>query len=487
MKDTDRILVTGASGYIGGRLLARLVTRRNPIRAMARRTEGLEAKWSQDLEPVAADVLKPETLVAAMQDVHTAYYLIHSMGEGGEFEARERESAEAFSEAAKAAGVKRILYLGGLADEHTPLSPHMRSRLETGRILRASGIPVLEFRASIVLGAGSLSFEMIRALVQRLPIMVTPRWVRVQAQPIHVDDLLDYLEQGLTDRDDWAGVVEIGGAEVTSYQGIMDTYAEVRGLKRLHVPVPFLSPRVSSLWLGLVTPLFARIGKKLIQSILHPSVVRNPEGAKRFEVSPVGVREAISRALEEEDQTCATTRWSDSLSAGNTHRTWAGVRFGTRLVDSRTLHITAPADVVFSTVERIGGNQGWYFGTWLWYVRGAVDELLGGVGMRRGRKDPDVLHPGDVLDCWRVENVDRPRQLRLRAEMKLPGRAWLEFEVTPLEPGGCTLRQTAVFDPMGLGGNLYWFGIYPVHAVIFRGMIRGIGKQATLDREEAAG
>jgi len=486
MKDTDRILVTGASGYIGGRLLARLVTCPYPVRAMARRTEGLEARWGDAVESVAADVLKPETLASTLEGVHTAYYLIHSMGAGGDFEARERSSAEAFGSAAKQACVQRIIYLGGLADEHTPLSPHMRSRLDTGRILRASGIPVLEFRASIVLGAGSLSFEMIRALVQRLPIMVTPRWIRVKAQPIHVEDLLDYLEQGLNERASWSGVVEIGGAEITTYQGIMDAYAEVRGLKRLHLPVPFLSPRISSLWLGLVTPLFARVGRKLIQSILHPSVVRNPEAATQFEVTPIGVKEAIERALQEEDQACATTRWSDSLSSGNTHRTWAGVRFGTRLVDSRTLNVPVSPGVLFSVVERIGGQQGWYFGTWLWYLRGAVDELLGGVGMRRGRKDPEVLHPGDVLDCWRVDKVDRPRQLRLRAEMKLPGRAWLEFEVTPDDGGGCMLRQTAVFDPMGLGGNLYWFGIYPVHALIFRGMIRGIAKQAESDAQEAA-
>lgn len=478
MEESKRILVTGASGYIGGRLIARLLEKGETVRAMARRTDGLKARWGDRIEAVEADVLNAASLAAAMKGVHTAYYLIHSMGEGGDFEVRERQSAENFGYAAQQAGVKRILYLGGLADETVPLSKHMRSRQETGRILKASGVPVLEFRASIVLGAGSLSFEMIRALVQRLPIMITPKWVRVMAQPIYVEDLLAYLVQGLDAELPEKGVVEVGGSETITYQGIMDTYAEVRGLKRIHVPVPFLSPRISSLWLGLITPLFARIGKKLIESILHPSVVTDPEPATRFSVDPVGVKEAVTLALQEEDEVCAETRWSDSLAAGNTHQTWAGVRFGTRLVDSRLLKVEAPPEKIFAAVERIGGKQGWYFGTWLWYLRGAIDELLGGVGMRRGRKDPDRLQPGDVLDCWRVEEVQRPRFLRLRAEMKLPGRAWLEFEVTPEDGGGCHLRQTAVFDPKGLGGNLYWFGIFPLHVVIFRGMIRGVARAA---------
>lgn len=478
------VLVAGASGYVGGRLVERLLARGRRVRGMARSVEGLRARWEDRIEAVAADVLEPETLAAAVEGVDVAYYLIHSMGGDGDFEERERRSAVNFGEAAKAAGVKRIVYLGGLADERSDLSPHMRSRQETGRMLRRSGVPVLEFRASIILGAGSLSFEMIRALVQRLPVMITPRWVRVEAQPIAVGDLLDYLEEAEELPEARLGIYEIGGAEVTTYRHIMEAYAGARGLKRFFLPVPFLSPRLSSLWLGLVTPIFARVGRKLIESVTHPSVVRNPAAREVFTVRPRGVDAAVEDALAEEDAGCAATRWSDALSAGETHRTWAGVRFGTRLVDSRTLRVEASEAEVFGAVERIGGKNGWYFANGLWRLRGAIDLLLGGVGMRRGRRDPAHLRAGDVLDCWRVESVEPNRRLRLRAEMKLPGRAWLEFEVEPREEG-CVLRQTAVFDPLGLGGLMYWYGVYPLHAVVFRGMIRGIA--AGIAEETAAG
>jgi hypothetical protein len=244
------------------------------------------------------------------------------------------------------------------------------------------------------------------------------------------------------------------------------------------LPVPFLSPRLSSLWLGLVTPLFARVGRMLIESVIHSSVVRNPAARELFDIKPMGVDEAIAHALAEEEQGFATTRWSDALSAGNTHRTWAGVRFGTRLVDSRTADTSSSAEDVFAAVMRIGGKTGWYYGNFLWSLRGWLDEFVGGVGMRRGRRHPTVLRVGDVLDCWRVETVEASRLLRLRAEMKLPGRAWLEFEVTPNADGGCRLRQTAVFDPLGLGGTLYWYGIYPLHELIFRGMLRNVIKAA---------
>jgi len=482
MSDDPVVLIAGASGYVGGRLVERLMNRPVRIRCMARRTEGMRERWGDRVEPVGADVLEPDTLPRALEGVHTAYYLIHSMGSGGDFEARERRAAENFAAAAEQAGVKRILYLGGLADERGRLSPHMRSRMETGRILRASKVPTLEFRASIVLGAGSLSFEMIRALVQRLPVMITPRWVRVRAQPIAVGDLLDYLEQALDLPEDQVRVYEIGGAEPTRYRDIMAEYARQRGLKRMFLPVPVLSPRLSSLWLGLVTPLFARVGRKLIESVTHPSVVTDPAAREVFSVEPCGVREAIARALEEEERGFATTRWSDSLAAGNTHRTWAGVRFGTRLVDSRTRRVAATPERAFGAVRRIGGTTGWYYGNPLWRLRGAVDELAGGVGMRRGRRHADELRPGDVIDCWRVESMEEGKVVRLRAEMKLPGRAWLEFEVSPAGDGECELRQTAVFDPKGLSGILYWYGIYPLHALVFRGMLKGAARAAETGR-----
>lgn len=473
-----RILVAGASGYVGGRLVERLLASSGQVRCMARNVEGLQARWGERVETVQADVLEPETLGLALEGVDTAYYLIHSMGGGADFEERERQSATHFGEAARAAGVRRIVYLGGLADERSDLSPHMRSRQETGRILRRSGVPVLEFRASIILGAGSLSFEMIRALVQRLPIMITPRWVQVKAQPIAVGDLLEYLLQALDLPEEKLGVYEIGGADVTTYRHIMEAYAESRGLRRWYLPVPWLSPHLSSLWLGLVTPLFARVGRILIESVIHPSVVRNPAALEVFSVKPRGVDQAVADALAEEDAGYAVTRWSDALSVGHTYRTWAGWRFGTRLVDSRSTLVSAPAADVFQAVQRIGGRNGWYYGNFLWQARGAIDELLGGVGMRRGRRHPEELRVGDVLDCWRVETVEANRCVRLRAEMKLPGRAWLEFEILPSEDGQVCLTQTAVFDPLGLWGNLYWYAIYPLHGLIFRGMLQGIADRA---------
>lgn len=471
---TKPVLVAGASGYVGGRLVEKLVQNGLTVRGMARNGEGLRAKWGDRIEVVEADVLDPETLEKALEGVEVAYYLIHSMESGKNFQELERQSAWNFARAAEQAGVRRMIYLGGLADESSDLSPHMRSRIETGRILRESTVPTLEFRASIVLGAGSLSFEMIRALEQRLPIMITPKWVRVEAQPIAVEDLLAYLVHALELNDDQLRIYEIGGAEVVSYKRIMQTYAEKRGLKRIYLPVPILSPRISSLWLGLVTPLLARVGRKLIESVTHPSVVQDASALEVFPVKPKGVEAAIAEALAEEEAGFALTRWSDALSAGNTHRTWAGERFGSRLLDTRTVSSRLPAEDVFRAVMRIGGETGWYYATFLWNIRGILDEWLGGVGMRRGRRHPEELIPGDVLDCWRVEKVEPGRLLRLRAEMKLPGRAWLEFEVTPESEGGCRLRQTASFDPQGLSGLSYWYGIYGLHELVFRGMAKGI-------------
>ncbi|MDA3874611.1 MAG: NAD(P)H-binding protein, partial [Kiritimatiellae bacterium] len=396
MSTPPLLLITGATGYVGGRLLERLSKEPVRLRAMARKPEGVQARWGEHVEVKAGDVLDPASLPDVLEGVETAYYLIHSMGGGGDFEAKEAESARNFGNAAREAGVKRIVFLGGLADERQGLSAHMRSRHQTGRILRESGVPVIEFRASIILGAGSLSFEMIRALVQRLPIMITPKWVHVEAQPIAVEDLISYLVQVLEVEETQSGIYEIGGADVVSYKEIMNVYARARGLNRWFLPVPVLSPYLSSLWLGLVTPLFARVGKKLIESVTHPSVIQNPAAKGRFSVEPCGVEHAIRQALEEEDRGYALTRWSDSLSSGNTLRTWAGVRFGTRLVDSRVRECPIPPERVFQAVEKIGGATGWYYADFLWKIRGAMDELVGGVGMRRGRRHPTQLRVGDV-------------------------------------------------------------------------------------------
>jgi hypothetical protein len=312
--------------------------------------------------------------------------------------------------------------------------------------------------------------------------MLTPSWVRVMAQPIAVDDLLAYLQAALRLPDGVSRVVEIGGADRASYADIMREYARQRGVALRMIAVPFLTPKLSSLWLGLVTPLYARVGRKLIESIVHPTVVRDPAARTLFpDVAPVGVGEAIRRALAREEREVEETRWSDALSSGGEPRAWGGVRFGTRLVDSRTAAIAAPPEAVFATVAAIGGARGWYGWNLLWRLRGLLDLTVGGIGMRRGRPHPTVLRVGDAVDFWRVEDIEPRRRIRLAAEMRLPGRAWLEFEIEPGAAGGQTaLRQTAIFDPIGWLGNLYWYALYPLHELVFAGMLRGIRRAAEL-------
>lgn len=473
----QKVLVTGATGYVGGRLIRLLVEDGWSVRCLARQPERLAPRLPEGAEVVRGDLLDAASLPPAMQGITVAYYLVHSMGATGDFEQQDRLAAGNFGAAAKAAGVQRIVYLGGLGEDAPELSAHLRSRHEVGERLRASGVPVIELRASIIIGSGSLSFEMIRALVERLPIMITPRWVGVTAQPIAVEDVLSYLRQSASCEAKRGVIFEIGGPDRVSYGDLMREYARLRGLHRLMVSVPLLTPRLSSLWLGLVTPLFARVGRKLIDSIRYPTVVRDDAALRHFSVKPMGVSDAMRRALRHEDARFAQTRWSDALSAAGELRSWGGTRFGNRLLDSRTARVAASPEVVFGTVERIGGRTGWYYASWLWTVRGWLDLLAGGVGMRRGRRDPTQLEVGDTLDCWRVEEIAPGRHLRLVAEMKLPGRAWLDFEVEA-EGNGSRLRQTAIFDPVGLWGLAYWYGVWPLHQIVFAGMLRGIARSA---------
>ncbi len=477
------VLLTGATGYIGGRLLTLLEKQGVKMRCLTRRPEALKDRLSATTDIVQGDVLDAQSLNFAFEAVDTAYYFVHSMGDDRDFEAQDRIAAANFARAASAAGVRRIVYLGGLGNPDEKLSKHLRSRQETGDVLRAHHSHVIEFRSSIVIGSGSLSFEMIRALVERLPIMICPRWVQVKAQPIAIEDLLEYLRAALDLQTTTSQVYEIGGPEQTSYGQIMQEYARQRGLIRWMIPVPFLTPYLSSLWLGLVTPLYARVGRKLVDSLRNPTLVSNNLAQSAFSISPRPIREAIARAIVNEDLEFAETRWSDAMSASGPHSTWGGDRFGSRLVDSRTVTIDIPAEQAFCPIRRIGGRTGWYYCNWLWSIRGFMDLLIGGVGVRRGRRDPEQLRVGDSLDFWRVEVYDRPHRLRLRAEMKLPGRAWLEFEVVTLEHGS-TIRQTAIFDPQGLLGLLYWYGIYPLHQLVFAGMLRNLARAAKAEKRK---
>jgi len=406
-----------------------------------------------------------------MSGIDVAYYLIHSMGAGESFEEQDRSAAANFARAADAAGLRRIIYLGGLGEG--PLSPHLRSRQEVGAILRGCRADVIEFRASIVIGSGSLSFEIIRALVERLPVMICPRWVSMAAQPIGIEDLISYLCEALALPEQGSHVFEIGGPDQVSYRDIMNEYARQRGLRRAMIPVPVLTPRLSSLWLGLVTPVYARVGRKLIDSIRNATIVRDPAALGVFAVRPMGISEMIRRATVNEDSEFALTRWSDALSSGGLRQSWGGVRFGNRIVDSRTIAVSVPPEKAFRPIQCIGGATGWYYGDRLWRLRGFLDLLVGGVGLRRGRRHPERLQTGDTVDFWRVESIEENRRLLLAAEMKLPGRAWLEFEVEA-RGRGSVIRQTAIFDPIGLGGLAYWYILYPLHQLIFGKMLEGI-------------
>ena len=475
-EEAGRVLLTGATGYVGGRLRVELERRGVPLRCFVRREGALRRRVGPSTEIAVGDVLDPEAVAGALAGIRAAYYLIHSMGQGEDFAERDRRAARIFATAAREAGVSRIIYLGGLGGG-TRLSEHLESRRETGAILRESGVPVVQFEASIVIGSGSLSFEMIRALVERLPVMICPRWVGVEAQPIAVEDVIAYLADALDLPPGAERVYEIGGPERVTYAGLMREYARQRGLRRVLIPVPVLTPRLSSLWLGLVTPLYARVGRKLIESLRTPSVVRDDAARRAFSIEPRGVAEAIRRALANEDAAFAHTRWSDPVSSSGLLDRYGTGRPGTRFIDSRAVTVEAAPSAAFDAVRRLGGERGWYYGDWLWELRGFLDLLAGGVGLRRGRRHESDLEEGDAVDFWRVERIEEDRLLRLRAEMKVPGRAWLQFETTPVE-GGTEIRQTAIFDAIGLAGALYWYALYPLHRVIFAGMLRGVARRS---------
>lgn len=444
------VLLTGATGYVGGRLLAALQEAGRPVRCFARDPSRLEGRC----EAVPGDVLDADALARALAGVDTAYYLIHSMAGGADFEERDRRAARSFAVAARRAGLRRIIYLGGLGAE-AGLSEHLASRQEVGRILHESGVPTVELRAGIIIGRGSLSFEMVRALVERLPVMVTPRWVKTETQPIGIDDVIAYLVAALDLPAGARGVWEIGGPQRISYGGLMREYARQRGLRRLIIPVPVLTPRLSSLWLGLVTPVQAHVGRKLLDGLRNETVVRDTRALEDFPVRPAPIAVAVARALAEGPPP----------------------RSAPRRTDVRVAHIARPPEGAFAPILRIGGATGWYWGNALWRLRGLLDRLVGGIGMRRGRPSADTIAVNDTIDFWRVEALEPGRLLRLVAEMKVPGDAWLQFEVEA-DGDGSVIRQTAIFVPHGLAGRLYWFLLAPVHELVFAGMLRGIVRAA---------
>jgi uncharacterized protein YbjT (DUF2867 family) len=468
------ILVTGATGYIGGRLVPKLLEDGYSVRCLARNPGRLAGRvWRDRVDCVRGDVTDAASLAGVFDGVEAAYYMIHSMGDTAQFHDRDLAAARNFSHAAQAAGVKRIIYLGGLGDDSDRLSEHLKSRQETGEALRSGGVPITEFRAAIVVGSGSVSFEMIRNLTERLPIMVCPRWVFTRVQPISVRTVVDYLVGALSTPDSEGQVIEIGGQDVLTYGEMMKLYAEVRGLKRAVVSVPVLTPRLSSYWVHWTTPIPAEIARPLIEGLKNEVIVRDDKAERLFpNVERLNYRTAVARALDRLEHGDAETWWSDAMatSLGDVAPVELTVQDG-MVRERRTALVEAPAQDVFKTFCGIGGRRGWLYGNWLWRIRGFMDRMVGGVGLRRGRRDPDHLRPGDALDFWRVEDVKEDRSIRLRAEMKVPGNAWLEFDVEPQPDGTSRLNQCATFAPKGLSGLLYWYALYPTHRVIFSGMI----------------
>jgi len=468
-----RVLLTGATGYVGGRLLRTLEESGRPVRCMVRRPEALSRRAAEQTEIVYGDVLELDHLHEALAGVTAAYYLIHSMAASEPFADADRRGAENFAAAARKSGLSKIIYLGGLGAEDD-LSAHLESRHEVGRILRESGVPTIEFRASMIIGSGSVSFEIVRSLVDRMPVLLIPRWVVSRTQPIAIEDVLAYLLAALDLQLKESCLFQIGGPDRVAYADLMREYARQAGLRRAVIRVPLATPRISGLWLSIVTPVYASIGRELIESLRNDTLVGDGSARELLPIRPRGFREAIERALANEDREFAETRWSDALSA-HRGRNWGGVTLGQRVVASRTISVAASPEQTFAPIQRIGGKTGWYYGNGFWRLRGLLDKLVGGVGLRRGRRDPVRLAVGDTLDFWRVEAFEQDRLLRLSAEMKTPGRIWLQFEVeVNSDQAGTTLRQTAIFDPHGLAGLAYWYALYPIHHLIFDGMLRRI-------------
>ena len=480
-----RILVTGASGYVGGRLVQELVAKKFKVRVMVRDPRKISTHpWFDKVEVVVASAENPAELDAALKGVDTAYYLIHSINTGAYFDVTEARIAQNFGEAAARQDVKQIIYLGGIANDKN-ISKHLKSRAQTGVSLASTHVPVMELRAGIIIGSGSASFEMLRHLTHRLPVMTTPKWVSNRTQPIAIRDVLWYLVQAGSLKKPLRGIFDIGGPEVLTYEEMMQTFARVAGLpKRLIVKIPVLTPNLSSRWIGLVTPVPTSIARPLVSSLIS-EVVADPKKSidaviPKPEHGLIPLATAIELALSKISTHTVETRWSDakSLTApwakAQSDPDWSGEK---TFEDRRELETDISAASVWAAIEKIGGEQGWYGSDFLWFLRGLGDRVIGGVGLRRGRRDPDHLHVGDALDFWRVEELVPNQKLRLYAEMILPGKAWLEFNVEQAK-GKTVVTQIATFSPRGLGGQLYWYSVAPFHTFIFPTMIRNIIREA---------
>ena len=464
--------------------MPRLLSDGYQVRVLVRDSSRLEGRsWLGQAELSQGDVFEPRSLLAALRGMEVAYYFVHSLYGGKDFHQRDLTAARNFCRAAEETGVKRIIYLGGLGDPKSKLSEHLRSRQETGESLREAGVPVTEFRAAVIVGSGSASFEMIRYLTERIPIMICPRWVFSKIQPIAVDDVIHYLVAALKERETSGQVIEIGGADVLTYADTMLGYAKIRHLRRMIVPVPVLSPSLSSHWVKWVTPVSAKIARPLIEGLRNQVVVTNDLAKRLFpQIRPMGYLDAVKLALSNIEAGEIESAWTDALvtSLGKTTPDRLKIQEGVML---RSWHrkVKAAGERVYKVCSGLGGKQGWLHANWTWKLRGFADRLIGGVGLRRGRRHPDDLRAGDAVDFWRVEEVQPLRLLRLRSEMKAPGQLWLQFETRPASDQETLLVQTLFYVPKGLLGLLYWYLFYPLHAVVFSGLVTKVAEAAAAD------
>ena len=486
METARRILVTGASGYVGGRLVTALLEDNAKIRVFVRdRNKAQSHSWASQVEIAVGNASDYQSTVNALKDVHTAFYLLHSINLGPNFDKIESEMARNFAKAAQECGVKQIIYLGGINND-AKTSKHLSSRANTGKELATTSVPVIELRAGIIIGSGSASFEMLRHLTHRLPVMTTPKWVSNKTHPIAIRDVLWYLRNAAKLEKPVTGIFDIGGPEILSYADMMQKFAKISGLrKRWIIKVPVLTPKLSSLWIGFVTPVPTGLARPLVGSLISEVVADPNKSINHLIPLPqeglIDVAGAINLALTNISSNTVSTRWSDASiqiapwQKAQSDPDWAGET----LYKDTSIKITdASIASLWSSIEKIGGDNGWYGSDLLWYLRGVLDRMIGGVGLRRGRRDPLHLRVGDSLDFWRVESLEPEQSLKLYAEMILPGKAWLEFKINKLPNGKSQVIQEASYLPRGLGGQLYWFAILPFHGLVFPTMIRNIIRSA---------